>query len=241
MPRLKFEDSAMIQVRPSQARGHTQLEWLDSRHTFSFGDYYDAKAMGFRDLRVINDDHIGPGTGFGAHPHRDMEIVTYVLEGALEHKDNLGNGSVIRAGDVQAMSAGSGVMHSEKNPSRTERIHLLQIWIVPSQRGLTPAYADRSLKKPAPGERILAVSRDGRDQSLLIHQDVDLWIATADAAHPLSFDLAPKRHAWVQVTRGAISLNGTPLGEGDGAAVSEERKLEIVASKDSEALLFDLK
>jgi redox-sensitive bicupin YhaK (pirin superfamily) len=228
----------MILVRPAEERGQTQLDWLDSRHSFSFGDYHDTSFTGFRGLRVINDDRVAPGAGFGAHPHRDMEIVTYVLEGALAHKDNLGNGSVIRAGDVQAMSAGTGIMHSEDNPSKIEPAHFLQIWIMPRQRGVAPAYHQRTLSKSAGWT--LVVSGDGRDGSLKIHHDADLHLGSLEPGRALLFELRPKRHAWIQVVRGRISVNGKNLREGDGAAVSQETHLEFRADEAAEAMLFDL-
>ena len=237
----KLETEAMILLRPSDERGRTQLDWLDSRHTFSFGDYFDARWPGFRGLRVINDDRIGAGAGFGMHPHRDMEIVTYMLDGALEHKDSMGNGSVIRSGDVQAMSAGSGITHREYNSSKTEPVHLLQIWIMPRQRGVTPSYAQSSFRaSQKPGQWILVASGDGRDSSLKIHHNADLFAIVLEPGQKLSFELRPRHHAWIQVARGSISLNGRDLQEGDGAGVSDEKDLEVAAREKAEVLMFDL-
>ena len=231
----------MILVRPGSERGRTTLDWLDSRHSFSFGDYHDARYPGFRDLRVINDDRVGPGGGFGTHPHQDMEILTYVLKGALKHMDSLGNGSVIRAGDVQAMSAGRGVMHSEHNASRTEPVHFLQIWIMPQKRGVEPVYAQAPFQaSKKKGGWLLIASGDGRNRSLPILQDADLHIGSIEPDRALSFELRPKRHAWVQVTCGSVSLNGRELQEGDGVGLSEEPGLEIGAKGNAEVLLLDL-
>lgn len=231
----------MILVRPAAERGHTEIDWLDSWHSFSFGDYYDTRWPGYRNLRVINDDRIQQGAGFGMHPHRDMEILTYVLSGAVQHRDDMGNGSVVRAGDVQVMSAGKGVMHSEFNASKTDPLHLLQIWITPKERGVTPSYAQRTYRAlQKPGEPLLVASGDGRDDSLQIHQDADLYLGALDAGMKISFPLRPKRHAWVQVARGSMSLNGQELQAGDGAAIDGESKLDLIAKENSEALLFDL-
>jgi redox-sensitive bicupin YhaK (pirin superfamily) len=229
----------MMKLRKSNERGHAEHGWLDSYHTFSFADYHDPKWMGFRDLRVINDDLVMPGMGFGMHPHRDMEIVTYILSGALEHKDSMGNGRVIRPGDVQYMSAGSGVMHSEFNPSKDEAVRLLQIWIKPDERGVKPRYAEKSFAK-APAGLHLATSKTGRDGSIAIHQDADLWVAKLNEGGAVNHKLAAGRHAWVHVAEGEVTLNGTPMSGGDAAAVSEESVLELKASKPSQVLLFDL-
>ena len=205
----------MITIRKSADRGHTKIDWLDSRHTFSFGDYHDPKQMGFRALRVINEDRVHPGRGFATHGHQDMEIITYVLEGALEHKDSMGNGSIIRPGDVQRMTAGTGVTHSEYNHSRDQAVHLLQIWILPAERGLTPGYEQRAFADAAKRDRLaLIASRDGRDGSVTVHQDVDLYAAALDAGREVVCELRPGRHAWVQVARGTARLNGRLL-EGD--------------------------
>jgi len=213
----------MITMRRSQERGKTKLEWLDSRHSFSFGDYYDAQHMGFSDLRVINEDRVDSGAGFPTHSHRDMEIITYVLEGALAHKDSTGTSSVIRVGDVQRMSAGTGISHSEYNASQTEPVHFLQIWIIPDETGWT-----------------LIAAKDGRDGSVTVHQDVDVWAARFSPAEQSSFPLKPSRSIWTQVARGTVTLNGVTLNAGDGAAVSQEEILEFKAVEDAEMLLFDL-
>jgi redox-sensitive bicupin YhaK (pirin superfamily) len=196
--------------------------------------------MGFRSLRVINDDLVMPGQGFGQHPHRDMEIITYILSGALEHQDTMGNGRVIRAGEAQYMAAGSGVLHSESNPSSEEAVHLLQIWIQPDRKGVTPRYAEKSLAAAAPGQFHLVTSKTGRDGSIAIHQDADLWLARLGVGAKVAHSLAPGRHAWVHVAEGEVTLNGQTLAGGDGAAVSEEAKLEISAAIPAQVLLFDL-
>jgi redox-sensitive bicupin YhaK (pirin superfamily) len=231
----------MIERRPAAARGQSRRDWLDSLHTFSFADYYDPAHMGFRHLRVINEDRVQPASGFPTHAHRDMEIISYVLEGELEHRDSLGNGSIIRPGDVQRMSAGTGVTHSEYNPSRTEPVHFLQIWILPEREGLAPGYEQRAFPDEAKRGRLcLVASRGGRAGSVTVHQDVDLFAALLGPGKQVGHRLGPGRHAWVQVARGAVSLNGTALAQGDGAAVSDEPGLEIQASEPSEILLFDL-
>ena len=231
----------MIRVRSADERGQTALDWLDSRHSFSFNDYYDPAHMGFRTLRVINDDKVAPGAGFGRHPHRDMEILTYVICGALEHRDSLGSGEVLRPGEVQRMTAGTGIAHSEFNPSPTEPVHLLQIWLLPERRGLTPGYE----QKPFPeaerrGRWRLVASRDGRDGSVTIHQDADVYATLLEPGESVRHELRPGRHAWVQVARGSAALNGRPLGAGDGAAVSDESALTVAATEPAELLLFDL-
>ena len=231
----------MMQLRKSEERGHARHGWLDSRHTFSFADYYDPRFMGFRTLRVINEDRVEPGRGFGTHPHSDMEIVSYVIEGALEHKDSMGNGSVIRPGDVQRMSAGTGVTHSEFNPSSVERVHFLQIWILPERNGLPPSYEQRAF--PPSGRRgslRLVASRDGRDGSVTVHQDVDLYATLLSPGAAVELALRPNLHAWVQVVRGDVDVNGASLVAGDGAAVSDERSVRVRAGDDAELLLFDL-
>jgi redox-sensitive bicupin YhaK (pirin superfamily) len=231
----------MITIRPSSERGHTQLDWLSSRHTFSFDRYYDPRHMGFRQLRVINEDRVKPGAGFGTHPHRDMEILTYVLEGALEHKDSMGNGSVIRPGEVQRMSAGTGISHSEYNHSNSEPVHLLQIWIVPEKKSLVPEYEQRAFnREEMRGQLRLVAARDGRKGAVTIHQDVDLYAVVLAPGESVTHRLKPGRHAWVQAASGAVLLNGTPLEPGDGVAVSNEELLEITANNPSEILLFDL-
>ncbi|MGO8764388.1 MAG: pirin family protein [Limisphaerales bacterium] len=230
----------MMTIRKANERGHAEHGWLDTYHTFSFADYYDPQWMGYRSLRVINDDLVMPGAGFGAHPHRDMEIVTYVLHGALEHKDSMGNGSVIRAGDLQYMSAGSGVQHSEFNPSKDEAVRLLQIWILPDAKGLKPRYAEKTLRNTPTGQLHLMTSKTGRDGSIAIHQDADLWLAKLDAGQKTEHSLAANRHAWVHVAEGEVVLNGKTLATGDAAAVGEETKLQLAANKPSQVLLFDL-
>jgi redox-sensitive bicupin YhaK (pirin superfamily) len=230
----------MMNIRKANERGHANHGWLDSYHTFSFADYYDPQWMGFRSLRVINDDLVLPGNGFGAHPHRDMEIITYVLSGALEHKDSMGNGSVIRPGNIQYMSAGSGVQHSEFNPSKDEAVRLLQIWIMPDVKGAKPRYAEKSLSDKPTGQLHLMVSKAGRDGSIAIRQDADLWLAKLEAGQSVSHSLAKGRNAWVHVAEGEVVLNGKTLSGGDAAAVSEEAKLQLSANKPSQVLLFDL-
>ncbi|MDD5542262.1 MAG: pirin family protein [Acidobacteriia bacterium] len=231
----------MITRRPANERGHNQLGWLDTYHTFSFDTYFDPRHMGFRHLRVINEDRVEPGEGFGTHPHRDMEILTYILEGALEHKDSMGNGSIIHPGEIQRMSAGTGVTHSEFNPSATERVHLLQIWILPNQKNLAPGYEQKTFSAAERSNqwRLLA-AKDAREGAVLIHQDVDVYTSILDPAAKLDFALSPGRHAWLQVARGAVNLNGHKLNAGDGAAISEEQKLRVIAVDASEVLLFDL-
>jgi redox-sensitive bicupin YhaK (pirin superfamily) len=231
----------MITRRPSQERGHAQHGWLNSYHTFSFADYYDPRHMGFRTLRVINEDRVQPGKGFGTHPHRDMEIISYVLEGALAHKDSLGTGSVIRPGEVQRMSAGTGVTHSEFNSSRTELLHFLQIWILPERTGLPPSYEQRAFPtEEKRGNLRLVASRDGRERSVTIHQAVDLYISLLPPGEVVSHLLIPGRHAWIQVARGSLLLNDVTLSAGDGAAVSDESRLTVTATDQTEVLLFDL-
>jgi len=232
----------MITLRPADQRGRTAIDWLDSRHSFSFSDYYDPAHMGYRSLRVINDDRVAPGGGFGRHPHRNMEIVTYVLEGALEHRDSLGTGSVIRAGDVQRMTAGTGIYHSEFNPSDAEPVHFLQIWLLPEALNLRPGYEQRAAAELAGGGPLrLLASRDGRDGSVRIHQDADLYASLLDNEEAVTHALAPGRRAWIQVVRGAVAVNGKSLRPGDGAAVSELPDLTVTATADgSEFLLFDL-
>ena len=231
----------MITIRKAGDRGHAEHGWLDSRHTFSFADYFDQDQMGFRTLRVINEDRVEPGQGFGTHPHRDMEIISYVLEGALEHKDSMGTSSVIRPGEVQRMSAGTGVLHSEYNPSRAEPVHFLQIWIFPEKKNLKPGYEQKAF--PA-GERTnrlrLVASRDGRDGSLTIHQDAELYTSLLSKGNAVSHPLGSGRFAWVQVARGSVTLNGEALSTGDGARVSGEKALELKATSNAEVLLFDL-
>lgn len=230
----------MIQIRRASERGVTNAGWLDSRHTFSFGGYRDPRQMGFRGLRVINDDRVNPGKGFGEHPHRDMEIISYVVEGALEHRDSMGTGSVIKAGDVQLMSAGSGVTHSEFNASKTEPVRFLQIWLPPSQEGLKPRYAQKARTGAGHGELELLFSPDGRDGSIEIRQDATIYGAKLQADEKVDVTLAKGRHAWVQVVEGVIELAGHELVEGDGAAVSDEELLQINGKSEADVLIFDL-
>jgi quercetin 2,3-dioxygenase len=231
----------MIQIRKADQRGRTRLDWLDSRHTFSFGDYYDPQYSGFRDLRVINEDRVAPGKGFPTHGHRDMEIVTYVLEGALEHKDSLGNGSVIRPGDVQRMSAGRGITHSEFDHSQTEPVHFLQIWILPAQLGIAPGYDQRAVDLRGARGRFLPIA-SGRSEAgaVTLHQDAGISVAILEPGEDLAHHLPAGRHAWLQAARGAISLGADSLSAGDGAAISEESELKIKADGRAEVLLFDL-
>jgi len=227
----------MITARRAAERGVTRFDWLDSRHTFSFGDYHDPRRMGFRALRVINEDVVAPGTGFPTHPHRDMEILTWVLSGALEHRDSLGTGSVIRPGEAQIMSAGTGIRHRETNPSDTEPVHLLQIWILPERAGLPPRYAQRMIE--GGGLRPVATP-DGRDGSVRIVQDVRVLVARLAPGERVVEPLAPGRHAWVQVARGDVRVNGLPFAAGDGAALTGEPEVALVADGRTEALVFDL-
>lgn len=231
----------MITVRRSNERGRTRLDWLDSRHTFSFGDYLDRAHMGFRALRVVNDDRVAPGRGFPTHPHRDMEIVTWVLDGALEHRDSLGNGSVIRPGDAQRMSAGTGITHSEFNPSTTEPVRLLQIWILPAVTGIAPGYEQRAFPDDARrGALRLIVAGDGRDGAVTIRQDVDVYATLLAPGAAVTHALARGRHAWLQVAGGTVRVGDASLGDGDGVAVSDERTLTATATDSAELLLFDL-
>ena len=230
----------MIYVRTSEARGHAHHGWLDSHHTFSFADYYDPDFMGFRSLRVINEDTVAPGRGFGKHPHRDMEILTYVVSGAVEHRDSMGTQAVIRPGEVQRMSAGTGVLHSEMNPL-DEPLHLLQIWLLPERQGLSPGYEQKRFEPEERRGRFRVVaSHDGRDGSLTVHQDVVLSATELGEGEAVDYTLAPGRHAWLQLIQGEATLNGVALKAGDGAAVSEETALAFVAKAPTEALLFDL-
>ncbi len=228
----------MIRVRPSSERGHFDHGWLDTYHTFSFGDYSEPGQMGFRALRVLNEDRVAPGMGFGRHGHRDMEILTVVLSGALRHQDSLGTRAEIVPGEVQRMTAGTGVLHSEVNPSPTEPVHLLQIWITPDRVGLEPGYAQRAFA-PTPGWTLLA-SPDGRDGSITVRQDVTLFAGRFDPCATLRHALTPGRHAWLQVTRGSVTLGDQTLNAGDGAAASGEPSLTVRADGAAEVLLFDL-
>jgi len=230
----------MIAVRRADDRGHFDHGWLNTYHTFSFADYHDPRFMGFRALRVINDDRVAPGQGFGEHRHRDMEIVSYVLEGALAHRDSMGNSGVIRPGDVQRMSAGTGVQHSEFNGSRTDPVHFLQIWILPEIPGSPPGYEQKTFPpETRRGKLRLVGSPDGREGSLTVGQDVAIYASVLETGEEVQHRLAPGRHAWLQVAEGALELNGHRLEEGDGAAVTDEDELDI-AGKGSEFLLFDL-
>lgn len=230
----------MMNIRKANERGHANHGWLDTYHTFSFADYYDPQWMGYRSLRVINDDLVMPGMGFGTHPHRDMEIITYILSGRLEHKDSMGNGRVIQTGDVQYMAAGTGVRHSEFNPSNEEAVRLLQIWIQPDTQGVKPRYAEKSFATTAPGALHLVTSKTGRDGSIAIHQDADLWLAKLNAGQSVTHELASDRHAWVHVAEGEVKLNGRTLSGGDAAAVSGKATLEVSGTKPAQVLLFDL-
>jgi redox-sensitive bicupin YhaK (pirin superfamily) len=231
----------MIDVRHAKERGHANHGWLDTWHTFSFGSYYDADVMGFRVLRVINEDTVAPGQGFPLHGHRDMEIISYVLEGGLAHKDSLGTGSVIRPGDVQRMSAGTGVRHSEFNASPSAPVHFLQIWIEPARAGIAPGYEQKAFTEADKRGRLrLVASPDGAEDSLTIHQDARLYATVLAPGQAVAHPLARGRHAWVQVTRGTLTVGGEPLGQGDGAAISDEATVSLVGETDAEALLFDL-
>ena len=232
----------MLQIRKAGNRGIANFGWLDSRHTFSFGEYHHPEHMGFGPLRVINEDRVSPGQGFGTHAHRDMEIISYVLEGALEHKDSIGTGSVIRPGDVQVMSAGTGIRHSEFNHSKSDPVHFLQIWVIPDREGIAPRYEQKSFTDADKRGRLCLVgSADGRDGSVVVHQDVEIFAALLGAGDELSHEVAPRRRSWLQVLRGAVSLNGRELDAGDGAAAERESKLLIKGRGDGgEILLFDL-
>jgi quercetin 2,3-dioxygenase len=231
----------MMTIRPAEKRGHAAHGWLDSRHTFSFADYHDPEQMGFRSLRVINEDRVQPSQGFGTHPHSDMEIVSYVLEGGLEHKDSMGTGSIIRPGDVQRMSAGTGVRHSEFNASKTELVHFLQIWLLPAQRGIRPSYEQKSFTRADKQGRLRVVaSPDGREGSVTIHADAVLYAGVFEKGEAAELALAPGRHAWIQVTRGTVRVNACDLGAGDGAALSEEAVVRVEGVDGGEVLVFDL-
>ncbi|MFM9939024.1 MAG: pirin family protein [Hyphomicrobiaceae bacterium] len=230
-----------LTVRKSEERGRANFGWLDSKHTFSFGHYHDPRHMGFGPLRVINDDRVAPGGGFPAHPHSDMEIISYVLEGAMEHKDSLGTGSVIRPGDLQRMSAGTGIRHSEFNASKSEPVHFLQIWIMPEKKGLAPGYEQKAFSEAEKRGRLTLIgSRDGRNGSVTIHQDVDLYATLLDKGKSVAHAIATGRGGWVQVARGSVSLNGETLNEGDGVAVTISGLLHIEGLADAEVLLFDM-
>jgi hypothetical protein len=230
-----------LTLRQAAERGRADFGWLDSRHTFSFGHYYDPAHMGFGPLRVINDDRVAPGGGFPPHPHADMEIVSYVLEGGLAHKDSIGTGSVIRPGDVQRMSAGTGIRHSEFNASDEAPVHFLQIWILPETRGLAPSYEQKTFAREEKQGRLRLVgSRDGRDGSITIHRDVDLYATLLASGKSVSHDLAEGRIGWVQVAAGAATVNGTPVAEGDGVAIEDAGRLTLTGTGEAEILLFDM-
>jgi quercetin 2,3-dioxygenase len=233
----------MLTIRPAQDRGIANFGWLDSRHTFSFDEYHDPNHMGFADLRVINEDKVAPEKGFPTHGHRDMEIVTYVLEGALEHKDSIGTGSVIRPGDVQRMSAGTGIQHSEYNASNSEPVHLLQIWILPEQKGIEPGYEQKNFASTEKqGKLKLVGSRNGRDGSITIHQDIDLYAAALSEGDSVSYTFTPNRVGWVQVARGEVQLNDQTLSAGDGVAIAQESLIRLQGvAQNAEVLLFDMK
>jgi redox-sensitive bicupin YhaK (pirin superfamily) len=230
----------MITIRRANERGHANHGWLDTYHSFSFADYHDPAWMGFRSLRVINDDLVMPGMGFGMHPHRDMEIITYILSGSLEHKDSMGNGRVIRTGEVQYMAAGTGIRHSEFNPSEDEAVRLLQIWIQPDHRNATPRYAEKSLAATAADGLHLVASKTGRADSIAINQDADLWLGRLNPGQRLEHPIAAGRHVWLHVGEGEISLGNHTLSTGDAAALSAETALAFTALKPSQVLLFDL-
>ena len=232
----------MISVRKAEDRGVSRISWLDSRHTFSFSEYYDPEHMGFRSLRVINDDRVAPAGGFGTHGHRDMEIITYVLDGEIAHRDSLGTGSVIRPGDVQKMSAGTGIRHSEFNNSQTQPVHFLQIWIIPDRNGVAPGYQQLNFSREAKlGKLLLVASNEKRDDIIHIQQDAKMYVTVLESADQrVEHTLAADRHAWVHVARGSAVVNGNVLKEGDGAAISTESKIEISGSPSAEVLLFDL-
>ncbi len=231
----------MITIRRSSERGHFNHGWLNTYHTFSFDQYHDPRYMGFRSLRVINEDFVAQGRGFPTHGHRDMEIITYILEGALKHEDSMGNGSVIRPGDVQRMTAGTGVRHSEANASPDEPVHLLQIWILPETIGLDPGYEEKAFSKDERlGQLRLIASNDGRNGSVTVHQDVNLFAAIVEADQEISHTMAPTRYAWLQVARGSVRVNGETADQGDGVVVMGESDLKLVGNTAAEVLLFDL-
>jgi redox-sensitive bicupin YhaK (pirin superfamily) len=231
----------MITIRRSNERGGGDFGWLNTRHTFSFDQYHDPRFMGFRSLRVINEDHVAPAEGFPMHPHRDMEIITYVLQGELEHKDSMGNGSIIRPGDGQRMSAGSGVRHSEANPSHSNPVHLLQIWILPERRGIEPSYEQKSFAESEKRGQLRQIAGpDGKDGSVTIHQDARLFVSLLAPGQEVTHQLAQRRYAWIQIAKGAVELNGKLLNQGDGAAIENESELKIKGKEEAEVLLFDL-
>lgn len=231
----------MISVRPAAERGHASHGWLDTWHTFSFADYYDPEHVRFRSLRVMNEDRIAAGMGFGTHPHHDMEIVTYVLEGALEHKDSMGNGEVLRPVEFQRMSAGTGITHSEFNPSDSHPVHLYQIWLFPERKGIEPSYEQKAFSADARRNVMqLVASRSGEAGSLKIHTDASVYLADLTPGTSLEFELSPNRHGWLQVLKGSVVLNGLSLGTSDGAAISETHQLRIATESGAELMFFDL-
>jgi len=231
----------MMTIRTAGQRGHANHGWLDSYHTFSFADYYEPEHMGFRNLRVVNDDRVAPGMGFGKHPHRDMEIISYVLEGSLEHRDSIGTGSVIKPGDVQRMSAGSGVLHSEFNASKTEPVHFLQIWILPRERGGPPGYEQKTFSREERAGRLrLVASPDGRDGSVTVHADASLYAGLFAPGQTVETPVSNARHIWLHVASGAVRVNGRELATGDSAGISDEATLRIEGIHDAEILVFDL-
>jgi redox-sensitive bicupin YhaK (pirin superfamily) len=230
----------MIKIRRANERGHTNLGWLDSFHTFAFADYHDPRHMGYRSLRVINEDRVEGGQGFGTHPHRDFEIISYVVSGALKHEDSMGHTAVMKAGDVQRISAGTGIAHGEFNNSPTEPVHFLQIWLLPSRKGLRPDYAQESFSVSPPSGLTLACSADGRAGSIKLNQDVDLFIGRLDPKGKVSHALREQRHAWVQLIEGDLDLNGKKLSPGDGASLDDEKEIRLESAKGAHFLLFDL-
>jgi redox-sensitive bicupin YhaK (pirin superfamily) len=231
----------MITFRKASERGRTSLDWLDSRHTFAFGDYYDPRFLGYRSLRVLNDDRVAPAAGFGMHPHRDMEILTWVLSGALEHRDSLGTGSIIRPGDLQRMTAGTGIRHSEINPSDKEAVHFLQVWLVPEKTGLAPDYEQRNYPRADRRGKLVHVAGPSAGNGAVgIRQNANVYATLLEKGESVTHELAPGRHAWIQVATGTVSLNGQELSAGDGAAVSDTKKLTLSADRPAEVLLFDL-
>jgi redox-sensitive bicupin YhaK (pirin superfamily) len=239
--RLSRERNIMLQVRKANDRGHANHGWLNAYHTFSFSSYHDQRHMGFRSLRVMNEDRVAPGQGFGTHPHQDMEIVTYVLEGALEHKDSMGNGEVLRPGEFQRMSAGTGITHSEFNPSENEPVHLYQIWLFPDRKGHTPSYEQKRFDPVEQRDRLrLVASPNAAEGSLLIHQDAQIFLSQITKGSQVVHQIRPGRHAWLQVLRGSVSANDHELQTSDGVAVSDEANLTIQATSDAEIMLFDL-
>jgi redox-sensitive bicupin YhaK (pirin superfamily) len=236
----KRKKKNMMNIRKSGERGHANHGWLDSYHTFSFADYYDPKHTNYRSLRVINEDFVAPSQGFGMHPHSDMEIVTYIVKGALQHRDSMGNSAVMRAGDIQRISAGSGIMHSEFNASKSEPVHLLQIWLMPDRKGVKPGYVEKSYAKAEPGRLHLATSKTGRDGSIPINQDADLYFSKLEGGQKAELALRPGRHAWLQLIEGKLDVNGTRLEAGDAAGFSQVEALKLSAADSAHFLLFDL-